>query len=109
MILSRDRRFEVVGEAEDGRQAVDAVDRLRPDLVLLDLRMPVMDGYEALPLILACAPRTRVVIVSGLDPAHAAPRALELGASGFIEKDAPPGHLQREILALADGAGYVEA
>lgn len=109
MILRRDDRFEVVGEAGDGREAVEQAERVRPDLVLLDLRMPVMDGYEALPLLRERHPAARVVVVSGLDPLHAAPKALALGAHGYIEKDASPQRFQRELLALADAPGHVKA
>src|SRR3954451_19810054 len=62
-----DTGFEVVGEAGDGLAGVNAVKELRPDLVLLDLAMPVMDGLEALPLMRAAVPEVRVVIVSGFD------------------------------------------
>lgn len=78
--------FDVVGEAEDGRQAIAEVARLRPDLVLLDLSMPVMDGLEALPEIRAQAPEARVLVLSGFSARQMGAEAVRCGASGYMEK-----------------------
>ena len=92
--LEADGRFEIVGEATDGRAAVDAVcaeadaDGGCPDAVLLDLAMPVMDGMEALPLILERCPKTRVVVFSANDEPANRREAERLGAAGFLPKGA---------------------
>src|SRR5689334_1906968 len=72
--------FEVVGEAGDGLAGVNAVKQLQPDLVLLDLAMPVMDGLEALPLMRAAVPTVRIVIVSGFDRKAMESQVMEAGA-----------------------------
>ena len=89
--LEADGRFEVIGEARDGREAVDAVctgEGGCPDAVLLDLAMPVMDGMEALPLILECCPNTRVIVFSANDEPANRREAERLGAAGFLPKGA---------------------
>ncbi|MBW3621195.1 MAG: response regulator [Actinobacteria bacterium] len=85
-LLERDGRFEVVGQAADGAEGIRAVGEHRPDLCLLDLSMPVMDGLEALPRILEQCPGTKVVILSGLDARQMERTALDLGAAGYLEK-----------------------
>jgi CheY-like chemotaxis protein len=80
--------FEVVGEACDGQEAVDAFDRGCPDVVLLDLAMPVMDGFEALPRLKRRCPECRVVVYSASDsPSHRS-RIAEAGGDGYLRKDA---------------------
>ena len=86
MKLEGDGRFEVVGEAVDGAEAVELAGRLHPDLVLLDLGMPVMDGLEALPLIRAAHPPVKVAILSGFPAAEVERQALALGADLYLEK-----------------------
>ena len=91
--LEADGRFVIVGEATDGQEAVDAVcpggtEDGCPDAVLLDLAMPVMDGLEALPLILECCPKTRVVVFSANDEPANRREAERLGAAGFLPKGA---------------------
>ena len=87
--------IEVVGEAADGRSAVDAAERLRPGIVLMDLRMPEMGGDEATALILAEQPDVRVIILTTYENDAAILTAIEAGASGYLLKAAP----QEEILA----------
>ncbi|TDD65489.1 PAS domain S-box protein [Jiangella aurantiaca] len=91
--------LEVVGEGGDGTEAVGLAYRHQPSLLLLDLSMPVMDGLEALPGILAVSPATRVVVYSGFDEGGLAHSAEELGAAGFIEKSLPIDRLAGELLA----------
>lgn len=79
--------YRVVGEAPDGAMGVRLASELRPDVVLLDLGMPVMDGFEALPLLRTVAPESRIVVYSGRPPEEAAPRTLALGAFEYVEKD----------------------
>ena len=86
--LERSEHFRVVAEASDGEQGVAAVSAAQPDLVLLDILMPVMDGLHALPLIREACPTAIVVMLSALGDASGAPqRALALGANGYINKD----------------------
>ncbi|HEU4449711.1 MAG TPA: response regulator transcription factor [Gaiellaceae bacterium] len=81
---------EVVAEAENGAEAVAAAEREQPDIVLLDLSMPVMDGLEALPEIRRVAPASRVVVFSGFDNEALVARALELGAIRYVAKGGDP-------------------
>lgn len=88
IIEGHDKCWSVVGEAVDGRDAIVVAGFVQPDLVLLDLSMPVMDGLEALPQILLAAPGAKVVVLSGF-PSHAASAAaLTAGASHYLEKNA---------------------
>lgn len=80
--------FEVVGEATDGTSGVSAVGQLRPALVLMDLNMPDIDGFEATRRILAGQPQTRVLMLSTHDPADYRDRALAAGAIDFMTKSA---------------------
>lgn len=88
ILEGEDKNWNVVGEAENGQQAVEMAEVVQPDLVLLDLSMPVMDGLEALPLIRAAAPGATVVVLSGF-PSHTAhTAAIKAGASRYLEKNA---------------------
>ena len=95
-----DTGFEVVGEAGDGLAGVNLVKQLEPDLVLLDLAMPVMDGLEALPLMRAALPSVRVVIVSGFDRKAMEDQVLEAGADGYVQKGTPPDALIADLRRL---------
>ena len=87
MLFERDGRFDIVGEALDGEEAVRLAQRLQPEAVLLDILMPGMDGWEALPLIRRVAPQTAVVVVSALGHRQdVAERATALGAAAYVEK-----------------------
>lgn len=85
-MLSAQSGIAVVGEAENGRQAVDVASQLRPDVMLLDISMPVMDGMEALPLIRQASPTTSVVMLSGFSASEIKDRALSEGAVAYVEK-----------------------
>ena len=86
-LFERDGRFDVVGEAGDGEEAVRLAQRLQPEAVLLDILMPGMDGWEALPLIRRVAPEAAVVVVSALGRRQdVAERASALGAAAYVEK-----------------------
>ena len=93
-------RFVVVGEGTSGVEAIALAEEHHPDLVLLDVSMPVMDGLEALPRVLRASPGTRVVLFSGFDERGLAARGRDLGALGFIEKSLPLDRLADEIHAL---------
>lgn len=101
-ILSDEPDIDVIGEAEDGRQAVAACAELRPDVVLMDIRMPVMDGIEATRLITAHS-ATRVLVLTTFDADEHVYDAITAGASGFLLKDARPTDLIHAIRTVASG------
>jgi DNA-binding NarL/FixJ family response regulator len=84
--LQEDPGIEVVGEAADGMAAIGAAESLQPDVVLLDLTMPVLDGIDAIPAVLERAPAARVVALSGWGAERMAEAALEQGAIAYVEK-----------------------
>ena len=86
LLLEIEDDFEVVGTAADGAQALREASTLHPDVVLLDLAMPVMDGLQALPLLRECVPQARIVIFSGFEHHALADEALHAGADAYIEK-----------------------
>ncbi|TDE33532.1 response regulator transcription factor [Nonomuraea mesophila] len=95
--------FRTIGEAATGAQAVTESARHRPDLVLMDVRMPVMDGIEATRRICADQPRTRVLIVTTFDLDEYVYGALRAGAAGFLLKDTPPAELIKSMNVIASG------
>lgn len=102
--LSREPGIEVAGEGENGLSAVEAAERLRPDVVLMDVRMPGMDGLEATRRLSAGPePRPRVVVLTTFDRDEYVYEALRPGASGFLLKDAPEDQLAAAIRVAADG------
>ena len=104
MILEAEPDIEVVGEAADGREAVERHRSLRPDLVVMDVRMPQMDGVEATRRIHdQPGDRARVLIVTTFDLDDYVHRALGAGASGFLLKDAPPEQLVDAVRVIAAG------
>jgi DNA-binding NarL/FixJ family response regulator len=86
IILEQDGRFEVVGEAADGQEAVRVTRQELPDAIVLDLAMPVMDGLQAIPLLLSCSPETTIVVLSGFARGQLDREALALGAKAYVEK-----------------------
>lgn len=102
--LEEDERLKVVGEAGDARAGIDGVGELHPDVVLLDLSMPGMDGLEAIPLIRQVSPQTTILVFSGFSADRMREPALALGAAGYVEKGEPLESVRRQILAVA-GAG----
>jgi DNA-binding NarL/FixJ family response regulator len=102
-ILSSDRAIEVVGEASDGRVAVERVREQRPDVVLMDIRMPDLDGIAATREIVASAPDARVVILTTFEDDEYIFGALTAGASGFLLKRTSPELLLDAIKAVAAG------
>lgn len=103
-LLDRAGGFSVVGEAGDGAEGVLLASRLQPDLVLLDLAMPVMDGLEAIPQIRKMAAAAKIVVLSGFASARLGDEVRGLGAHGYVEKSADPATI---IEALLAAAGYV--
>jgi DNA-binding NarL/FixJ family response regulator len=98
--LERDGRFSVVGLAANGREAVVQAAQQQPDLTLLDLSMPVMDGLEALPLIRSAVPECTVVVLSGFDAERMETAALDRGAAGYLVKGLSPRRLVDELTRL---------
>ena len=105
MILSAEDDIEVVGECADGTQAIDSVKRLKPDVVLMDIRMPEMDGIEATRRIIESDgdPVVRVLMLTTFDMDEYVYDALRAGASGFLLKDVPADQLVQGIRLVAAG------
>lgn len=101
LVFEAETDFVVVGEAGDGREGIDAARLLKPDVVLLDIAMPLMDGLEAIPGILAASPDTVIVMCTAMIDDRVRRRALELGASEFIEKGHDPRALVDQVRAAA--------
>jgi len=99
--LRADGGFDVVGQGGNGLEAIDLASRLAPDLVLLDVSMPDMDGLDALVAIRVAAPATKVVMLSGFAADELADRAQELGATAFLHKDLPTEELPDVLRSLA--------
>jgi len=95
--------IEVVGEAADGEQAVARAARLRPDVVLLDLVMPVLDGLGAIERILARDPDARILVLTSFAGEDQVLPALRAGAAGYLLKDADPAEVERAVRAVAAG------
>jgi DNA-binding NarL/FixJ family response regulator len=102
-ILETEHETTVVGEAGDGEDAVAAARRLRPDVVLMDIRMPVLDGIEATRRIVRAGPATRVLILTTFGLDTYVYEALRAGASGFMLKDAPPEEIAAAVQIVASG------
>ncbi len=105
MVLEPKEDFEIVGEAADGAEAVELAQQLQPDVVLMDVRMPRVDGIEATRRLLQsdAAERVRVLILTTFHLDEYVYAALRAGASGFILKDAPPDELRHAIRVVAAG------
>jgi DNA-binding NarL/FixJ family response regulator len=103
MLLSREQDIEVVAEASDGREAIDKAARFRPTVILMDIRMPELDGLEATRRILAADDAARILILTTFDLDEYVYEALRVGASGFVLKDDPPEQLLAAIRVVAGG------
>lgn len=107
LILSRQPDVEVIGEAFSGREAVDATIRLQPDVVVMDIAMPDVNGVEATRLILRDVPRTKVVILTMHKDSAYVREALRAGAKGYLLKDSIDGELVAAVRAAARGDAYL--
>ncbi len=107
-VLKRDDDFEIVGEAPDGRTAVRRAVSLKPDLILMDLRMPEMGGVEAMKEIRAAAPDIKFLVLTTYDTDEHIVGALEAGASGYLLKDAPRDDLFNAIRTVARGDALLQ-
>ena len=85
-LVTNDQAFEVCGEASDGREALEKADILKPDVVLLDISMPGMDGLNLAQMLRQQLPATKILIISQHDAHHLLPRSLEAGANGCVDK-----------------------
>ena len=103
MLLAKEPDIQVVAEAENGLQAVESAARLRPDVVLMDIRMPVLNGVEATRRIVAADEHARVLILTTFDLDEYVYEALRAGASGFVLKDDPPEQLIGAVRTVAAG------
>ncbi|MFF2026776.1 response regulator [Streptomyces sp. NPDC058171] len=97
------RGIEVVAEAADGQEAVEAITRLRPDVALMDIRMPNMDGLEATRRVVAAVPECRVIMLTTFDLDQYVYAALNAGASGFLLKDTTSEHLASAVRLVTTG------
>jgi DNA-binding NarL/FixJ family response regulator len=107
MILDAESDVEVVGEAADGREVLGAVDLHRPDVVLMDIRMPQLDGIAATRLLAAQPAPPAVLVLTTFDADELVLRALQAGAAGFLLKDTPPAEIVRAIELVHAGDGML--
>ena len=107
LVFEAETDFVVVGEAGDGKEGVSAARMLKPDVVLLDIAMPVMDGLEAIPGIRTAAPDAAIVMCTAMIDDRVRRRALELGAHEFIEKGHDPRVLVDQVRAAALGSEVI--
>lgn len=102
-MLETQPEFEVIAEAENGREAFEQIGKLKPDVVLMDLRMPEMDGVEAIGKIKEKYPDTNILVLTTYDTDADIVRAVEAGATGYLLKDAPREELFRAVRGTAKG------
>ena len=108
MVLTAEPDIEVVGEAQDGAAAETVVAETRPDVVLMDIRMPNVDGVEGARRVLARVPETKVVVLTTFDEDAYVEAALRAGVSGFLLKVAPPERLIDAVRTVAQGGGLLD-
>ena len=104
MILGGDPELTVVGQAANGAEAVELVDRERPDVVLMDIRMPVRDGLSATEELAGRPDPPRIIVLTTFDTDELVLRALRVGADGFLLKDTPPARLVEAVKTVTTGA-----
>ncbi len=107
-MLSREADFEVVGEAKDGQDAVDKVPVLKPNVVLMDLKMPRMDGVQAIREIKRLYPEVEIIVLTTFDSDEYIFQGIESGARGYLLKDAPRDDLFKAVRAVARGESLLQ-
>jgi len=107
-MLSRENDIEVVGEAQNGKVAIDKARELRPDIVLMDLRMPEVDGIEAMRRIKADNPQVKFIVLTTYDNDEYIFKGIEAGARAYLLKDAPRSELFKAIRAVYKGESLIE-
>ena len=105
-LLARADDIQVVATASNGVDAIDKARSLRPDVAIMDISMPLMDGIEATEHIRECCRLTRVILLSGFDDPEHVQRALEVGAKGYVLKDAAGEDLLKAIHTIQQGSHY---
>lgn len=103
IVLGLEAGIEIVGEAGNGREAIVLVEKLQPNVLLLDIAMPDMDGLEALPRVREASPDTQVVMLTGMTAANVRERALAAGARAFIEKGIDIDKLGNQVVDICRG------
>ncbi len=107
MVLRLEPDFEIVGEADNGRQALELAQQLQPDLVLLDFVMPEMDGQETMLALRTKMPQIRVLVLSGVELDDRVLDLLAAGVDGYVMKDVEPDELIKAIRTVAKGEAYL--
>ncbi len=107
-MLGREDGMTVVGEASNGLEAIEQADRLKPDVILMDLRMPELDGVEAMKRIAENAPDAKVLVLTTFDTDEYIFEAIEAGANGFLLKDTSRDELFKAVRAVSNGESLIE-
>jgi DNA-binding NarL/FixJ family response regulator len=102
-LLKTDPELEIVGEAENGREAIDLIAALQPDVVLMDIRMPIVDGVEATRIICAQSAAPKVLVLTTFDDREYVTQAIQAGAAGYLLKDTPFEELTQAIRLVTKG------
>jgi DNA-binding NarL/FixJ family response regulator len=105
--LAEETDLEVIGEASDGSEAITLVEKLNPDVILMDLLMPGMDGLEAIARIIEARPQAKIIVVTSLEDEDKVVAAIQAGALGYFPKTAPRAFLLEAIRKIAEGIPYL--
>ena len=108
MILTRDREISVIGESGSGDGAIEMASKRRPDVIVMDVRMDGMDGFEATRRIVATMPEVAVILYTAHGERGLLAEGLDCGARGYVLKDAPPDDIVRAVKRVAEGGAYVD-
>jgi DNA-binding NarL/FixJ family response regulator len=108
MILTRDREISVIGESSSGDGAVEMAEKRRPDVIVMDVRMEGMDGFEATRQITASHPEMAVILYTAHGERGLLAEGLDCGARGYVLKEAPPDDIVRAVKRVAEGGAYVD-
>jgi DNA-binding NarL/FixJ family response regulator len=108
MVLSLEKDFQIVGDAANGEEAIAQAKQLSPDLVLLDVKMPRLDGIAAAREIKKHCPRTRIMMLTGIEVGNEIVQALEAGADGYVLKEVSPEELIHAIRVIGAGEAYLQ-